>query len=57
MSETGTHKCGCASAYQDKRYGSGIRVHNAKKDGTGVCTVCGDSKGGMFKPVTVRGKG
>lgn len=42
-------KCKCVSEYQDKRYGTGMRVHNAKKStekskGGFRCTVCGDSK-------------
>jgi hypothetical protein len=56
MSKTGIHRCRCDSPFQDEQYGSSIRVHNVKKDGTGVCTVCLDQKGSMFKPVTVERK-
>lgn len=56
MSQTKVKSCRCKSEYQDERYGSGARVHNAKKDGTGVCTVCRDPKGSMFKPATVERK-
>ena len=31
----------CSSAYQDKRYGMGMRVFNKGKDKI-RCTVCGD---------------
>ncbi len=33
--------CKCRSEYQDKKYGSGIRVMNSKADGSCSCTVCG----------------
>ena len=37
-------KCVCASKYQDKAYGTGLRVHNVgkKKEGGTLlrCTVC-----------------
>lgn len=38
--------CTCDSPYQDKKYGKGLRVHNEKKDGGAVCTVCGAGGGG-----------
>jgi hypothetical protein len=37
-------RCNCASEYQDKQYGSGMRVFNLKANtttGTATCTVCG----------------
>ncbi len=39
--------CHCESAYQDKKYGKGMRVHNTggSKGGSKVtCTVCGSKK-------------
>lgn len=34
--------CNCESAYQDKAYGKGQRVHNiGAKTGRATCTVCG----------------
>lgn len=33
-------KCTCKHKFQDKRYGSGRRVHNGKDNGSWVCTVC-----------------
>ena len=41
--------CKCAHAYQDARYGAGLRVHNhARKVHSGAggwrCSVCGDVK-------------
>jgi len=33
--------CNCQHAFQDERYGRGIRVHNAAKEGNCRCTVCG----------------
>lgn len=43
---TGTIRvmCGCASAYQDARYGPGIRVHNLRKASGSRCGVCGREK-------------
>ena len=35
--------CSCQSAYQDKRYGAGRRVHNCATKGL-RCTVCGKAK-------------
>ena len=40
-------KCSCKSEYQDKKYGTGKRVHNSTnvgQDGARVyrCTVCGN---------------
>ena len=43
-------KCTCANAYQDKKYGKGLRVHNRtkQKDEKHLqgwrCTVCKDVK-------------
>jgi len=39
-------KCNCESAFQDKKYGKGMRVHNKYiKEGGGYrCTVCGSQK-------------
>lgn len=42
--------CSCESAYQDKAYGRGKRVHNNTKSVKSIggmgwrCTVCGTSK-------------
>ena len=39
--------CHCASAYQDKAYGKGNRVHNLSQGGKKhnvKCTVCGSLK-------------
>jgi len=33
--------CGCISAYQDARYGIGLRVHNSTQTDTARCTSCG----------------
>jgi hypothetical protein len=41
-------ECNCTSEYQDKKYGKGIRIHNAcgaSKGNPGYrCTVCGNQK-------------
>lgn len=41
-------KCICASSFQDKNYGVGIRLHNAIKSNTDLerwrCTVCKSEK-------------
>ena len=38
-------QCNCTHAYQDKKYGKGLRVHNLCKDPTKCrCTVCGTAK-------------
>lgn len=37
---TSVLKCTCASLFQDKRYGTGMRLHNAGKK-LWRCTVCG----------------
>lgn len=34
-------KCGCDSAFQDKRYGKGKRLHNFTTKDFFRCTVCG----------------
>lgn len=54
MPNSNTHllPCECKSAFQDGRYGPGVRVHNyspgSSKKGsaqpTWVCTVCGKRK-------------
>ena len=31
----------CVSAYQDQRYGKGMRAHTTDKNGKHHCTVCG----------------
>lgn len=33
--------CVCQHPYQDKRYGTGNRLHNPTKEGGWRCTVCG----------------
>lgn len=40
-------KCDCKHAFQDKKYGKGMRVHNeyTSKSGGYRCTVCGKEKG------------
>jgi hypothetical protein len=41
-SGTKVKRCDCKHAYQDEKYGHGMRVHNLKKDGDKAnCTVCG----------------
>lgn len=42
---TTVQKCTCESAYQDEKYGAGMRVHNVTDDGT-RCTVCATKKQG-----------
>ena len=37
----------CISEYQDKKYGRGMRVHNAKANGGRSCTVCGKDVAGV----------
>jgi len=42
-------KCTCIHEYQDEKYGTGKRVHNALASNSGHprqyrCTVCGDIK-------------
>jgi len=39
-------KCYCTHTYQDRLYGSGMRVMNEKKSGGYRCTVCGKDGGG-----------
>lgn len=45
MAKTITKPCTCESAYQDKTYGKGVRLHNvgggSKTVATAKCTVCG----------------
>lgn len=31
-------------AFQDKRYGRGVRVHNRSKQKGWICTVCGNAR-------------
>jgi hypothetical protein len=33
-------RCSCTHAFQDKRYGSGLRLMNLTSNGKGRCTVC-----------------
>ena len=50
MSDIVLKPCGCASAYQDNKYGAGIRVFNKSQDGAKLsCSVCG-------KPLNTGGK-
>lgn len=49
MSATIIKSCTCRNEFQDERYGAGMRVHNARKDGSGKCTVCEDVKSNLFK--------
>ena len=45
MSGSTTLPCSCKSDFQDKRYGSGNRIHNLSKDAKkATCTVCGKVK-------------
>lgn len=37
----------CPSIYQDDLYGTGNRVFNTRKDGSGTCTVCGGLRSGL----------
>lgn len=45
-------KCNCDHSYQDRKYGKGVRLHNAKTEVVNGnvrksgyrCTVCGDEK-------------
>ena len=51
MSKTEIRRCVCTHAFQDSMYGTGSRVHNAKraKDGKATgwrCTVCTREKEG-----------
>lgn len=44
MKTTKTAGCNCNSEYQDKQYGSGIRLHNHTQKNMATlwrCTVCG----------------
>lgn len=55
MSLTTIKPCDCKHAYQDKKYGYGLRIHNyADKKNEWRCTVCGKmkAKGGTEKPLT-----
>ncbi len=38
------NSCDCKHAYQDKRHGSGRRVHTQKDNGKIICTVCEKEK-------------
>lgn len=37
-------KCTCVHAYQDQRYGAGMRAHTPLKNGNQRCTVCSKVK-------------
>jgi hypothetical protein len=46
MADTIIKECNCEHAYQDKKYGKRLRVHNVLKDENKCrCTVCGTVKG------------
>lgn len=60
MSGTVIKRCTCVSAFQDARYGAGMRVFNIGKDPSILgCTVCGGNRlikrmqahAAMFKPM------
>lgn len=40
-------RCECSNAFQDKRYGRGLRLHNRCTGDVekSRCTVCGNTKG------------
>lgn len=39
-------RCSCSHAFQDAKYGSGMRVHNSSLKGKAWrCTVCGTERG------------
>lgn len=42
---TEVRPCNCRSAFQDKRYGVGRRLHNLRPQTGATCTVCGTKKG------------
>ena len=49
---TAIKKCTCSNKFQDKRYGSGMRVMNSggtKENVTYKCTVCGSLAKMEFK--------
>lgn len=37
-------RCKCDHAFQDEKYGKGMRFHNGNRKGKHTCTVCGDKK-------------
>jgi len=43
--ETKVMPCSCKHAYQDQKYGPGMRLWNFAKKAGWRCTVCGVSKG------------
>jgi hypothetical protein len=44
-----------AAAWQNKRYGMGLRVHNLTKDGSEArCVVCENKRGSSSKSSTQR---
>jgi hypothetical protein len=47
-------RCKCSHEFQDRRYGAGMRVHNAKKAKSGgveyICTVCKNVKDAPSQP-------
>jgi uridine phosphorylase len=50
VKETAIIKCNCSHVYQDKQYGTGMRVHNPMKTPDKgrpqeyTCTVCGKTR-------------
>lgn len=55
MSAATIKLCKCSNEFQDECFGRRMRVHNAKKDGSGTCTVCGDVKSNLFKATSEKG--
>ena len=46
MASTLVLRCHCKHEFQDKVYGKGLRLHNAKKEGDKfTCTVCRNERG------------
>lgn len=41
------HTCTCQHVGQDRLHGKGMRVFNIRKNGDGICTVCGKVVGGL----------
>lgn len=42
---TDIRRCNCKHAWQDRRYGKGMRVHNRMpQKSLNRCTVCGNEK-------------
>jgi hypothetical protein len=49
--------CGCTSAFQDRRYGRGLRLMNKSGTKSGQkCTVCGvkHGAGAVAKPIVAK---